>query len=112
MRPDAPANVVSWREYYYSIRIKLFVAFGLWAVLTAILSTMVLGLPLNHPARIGQATMLAVSIAGIASKHPRVHATLALTVLVAGVFFGLSIFLSSDAIKGATAIPTSGFTKQ
>ena len=99
--PDDPSTVKSWHEYYFSIRIKLFVAFGLWAVLTAMISTVVLEMRITHPARIGQITILAIALVGIVSKHPRVHTTLALAMLAAIVTFGLSIFLSPDAIKEA-----------
>ncbi len=76
-------------------------ALGLWVVLTATLSTVVLEMPLTHPARIGQITVLVIAIVGLVAKHPRVHATLALTLLAAVVIFGLSIFLSPDALKEA-----------
>jgi hypothetical protein len=100
--PDDPSTVESWREYYFSIRIKLFVALGLWVVLTATLSTVVLEMPVAHPARIVQITMLAIAVVGIASKQPRVHAALALAMLAAFATLGLSIFLSPNAIKEAS----------
>jgi hypothetical protein len=100
--PDDPSTVKSWREYYFSVRIRLFVALGLGAVLTAMLSTVVLEMPITHPARIGQITLLAIAVVGIASKHHRVHATLALALLAAIVAFGLSVFLSPDAIREAS----------
>ena len=97
--PDDPAAVISWREYYFSVRLKLFVALALWALLTAILSTLLLTMPIDHPARIGQITMFAMAVIGIVSTNPRIHAALALSMLVAVLTFGLSIFLNPDAIK-------------
>jgi hypothetical protein len=97
--PDDPAAVTSWREYYFSVRIKLFVALALWALLTSILSTLLLAMPIDHPARIGQITMLTLAVIGIASRNPRIHAVLALSMLVAVLTVGLSIFLNPDAIK-------------
>ncbi len=99
--PDDPAAVTSWREYYFSVRLRLFIALGLWMLLTAILTTLLLEMPIDHPARIGQITMLTLAVIGIASSNPRIHAVLALTMLVAVLTFGLSIFLNPDAVKEA-----------
>jgi hypothetical protein len=46
--------------------------------------------------------MLAIAIVGVASKRPRVHEALALTMLAAALMIGLSIFLSPDAIREAS----------
>ena len=99
--PDDPAAVTSWREYYFSVRLRLFIALGLWALLTAILTTLLVAMPIDHPARIAQITMLTMAVIGIASRNPRIHAVLALTMLVAVLTFGLSIFLNPDAVKEA-----------
>jgi hypothetical protein len=97
--PDDPSVIDSWREYYFSVRIKMFLGLGSWAVLTAISSTLILEMALLHPARVGQFTVFAVSIVGIASRSPRVHAVLALTWLAADMIFGSSIFFSPDALS-------------
>lgn len=97
--PDDPSVIDSWREYYFSIRIRIFLGLGAWAVLTAISSTLILEMALLHPARIGQSMLFAISVVGIVSKSPRVHAGLALTWLGGIVVFGLSIFVSPDALN-------------
>jgi hypothetical protein len=99
--PDAPSIVKSWREYYFSIRTRLFLGLGLWAVLTATSSTLVLEMPIVHPARIAQITILGIAIIGITSERPRIHATLAIAMLTAIAIFGLSIFLNPDALVEA-----------
>ncbi len=96
--PNDPSIVRSWRDYYFSIRIRLFSAYGSWAVVTAMLSTFVLEMPIAHPARLGQIATLAIAIVGVTSKHPRVHAALATSMLAAVVMLGLSVFFAPGSL--------------
>ena len=97
--PNDPSTIKSWREYYFSVRTRVFLGLGAWALLTAISSTLLLEMPLRHPARAGQLMLLTISVVGMASQSPRVHAGLALTWLAGIVVFGLSIFVSPDALS-------------
>ena len=96
--PDDPAIVRSWRDYYFSIRIRLFSALGLWAAVTTMLSTFVLEMSFTHPARMGQIATLAIAMVGVTSEHPRVHAALATTMLATVVMLGLSVLIAPGSL--------------
>ena len=72
-----PSAVNSWRAHFFGIRSWFFsvdAALILHSVLTA---SLLRGLPLLHPFRGLQAVGLTISILGVASASPRLHATLA-----------------------------------
>lgn len=79
--PEDPASVESWRDYYFSARRRYFVGICLWALAAFAASSIMLDLPLTHPARVIQATAFALGVLGAASGHPRVHAGIAISLL-------------------------------
>jgi hypothetical protein len=83
LAPDNPAQIQSWRKHYYSVRQKFFTAGIAYIVVVAVVSTLVLGLPLLHPFRLVQLTLLGVSVAGALSDRPGVHVSLASSTIVA-----------------------------
>jgi hypothetical protein len=87
LAPDEPARIQSWRDYFYSIRVRLFVTGIIWVAVVVLVSTVILEMPAVHPLRLTQAGMLACFIAGALSDRPRVHATLAAAV---PLLFGLA----------------------
>jgi len=88
LSPDEPARVESWREYYYAVRVRLFVGGVLFASVAVLISTLVLEMPIIHPFRLFQAGFLAVCATGAISDRPRVHANLAILTMLS---FGLAI---------------------
>lgn len=75
--PENPNDVASWREYYYSVRVRYFAGLVCWVIIAATMAYVFLGLPLMHPARIGHAAGLALGLTGLFSSNPRVHGALA-----------------------------------
>jgi hypothetical protein len=89
--PDDPGAVQSWRTYYYSARRKYFLAVSLWALVVATGTTVLIQMPLTHPARGVQAGLLAAGIVGTASNNARVHT-------------GILAFLAALIATGAVAV--------
>jgi hypothetical protein len=83
--PENPSTVESWRDHYYSIRNRYFVGVTCWIVVVAIISTVVLDMPLFHPARGGQVAVLVAGVAGVAFPNHRVQASIAVFVLAVSV---------------------------
>jgi hypothetical protein len=96
--PDEPAKILSWAEYFYSIRVKLFTCALVTSVLIFLTSTFLLEMPMTHPARLAQAAMFAMSLAGALSDRPRVHVALATLVLITFAFNGLRLFAAPGAL--------------
>lgn len=91
--PENPGEVISWREYYYSVRVRFFVALIFQAFVVAVATTILIDLPLNHPLRLGQATILIIGVAGASTANPRVHAGIVIGSLLAAGILAATIFL-------------------
>ena len=76
--PEDPSAVESWHDYYYSNRRRYFIGICCWILVLVTISTVVLKLPLVHPARALQAMMLAAAVVGATSANERVHSGLAI----------------------------------
>lgn len=83
--PENPAAVESWHAYYYSVRRRYFIGVTCWSLAVAITQTVVLQLPLVHPARAAQTAVFVLGLAGATSASERVHAII--------VFLFLLLFL-------------------
>jgi hypothetical protein len=57
-----------------SVRRNYFLGSSGWVLAVMAISTTVLGMPLLHPLRIGQASLLAAAPLGVLSGNHRVHA--------------------------------------
>jgi hypothetical protein len=79
--PEVPVSIESWRDYYFTTCHRYFAGVGVWAIVVMASSTIVLDMPLMHPARGTQSLFLAVGILGVASRNPRVHAGIAILFL-------------------------------
>lgn len=75
--PEVPASIDSWRDYYFAVRTRYFAGILVWALVVILASTIVLELPLRHPARGVQAVFVAVGALGLLSRSPRIHAGIA-----------------------------------
>ncbi len=75
--PESPETVESWRPYFYSVRRRFFLGIGVWILVVALNSTISVGVPLAHPARAMQLSLLAISAIGATSESPALHSGLA-----------------------------------
>ena len=80
--PSSPDHVESWREFYYSIRRRYFVAIIAFGFVVALNVILIIDLPLLHPSMGGVVWTIAAGAIGVSSDNPRVHAGLALIALV------------------------------
>jgi hypothetical protein len=92
LAPDDPAQIQSWRKYYYSVRVKIFGAGIAYTVVILMVSTFVLDMPILHPFRLVQLPFLAISIVGVLSDRPAVHTGLASLVIAAFVILVVRSF--------------------
>jgi hypothetical protein len=97
--PVEPDEVSSWRDHYFSVRRLFFAALCALGLAGLLSNTVLLSMPLQHPARWGQIGIVAIGVAGVASSNPRVHAVLAVASLIAVVGFGV-IVLAQPASLG------------
>jgi hypothetical protein len=77
LNPDSGSNVASWREYFYRVRVKLFLTGAFFYLVNLSTLIFVAGLPPSDPAFIGQFVALVLAIAGLASDRPAMHAAIA-----------------------------------
>ena len=96
--PSEPAEVTSWRDYYFSVRRRLFVGFGVLALLGGLSSTVLLGMPLNHPARLGGLGNLVAAIVGFSFEDARVQGGLAVASFLTVVAFGAIVLAQPGAL--------------
>lgn len=99
LMPESPASVESWRDYYYAVRLRYYLGVCSWCVVVAAGSVLVMGLPILHPTRFGQLTILAVAILGATSKKPRVHEGIALFFLVLTPLVIFLLFSRADPLR-------------
>ena len=88
--PESPSSVESWRDYFYSIRRRYFLGVSCWILAVAAISTVALAMPWLHPARAGQAAILAASVLGAFSASHRVLAGIAVLLLAISVLINLT----------------------
>ena len=87
--PDQPSSVLSWRDYFFSVRRNLFGGLCLWALFQVVASTLLLHIPLLHPYRLVQLGLLTLGVAGLASNSPSGHRLIliwAAVVMIVGTF--------------------------
>lgn len=98
--PSDPAEVDSWRDHYFRVRIPFF-ATGVLLMSSVIVSNyFVLG-TLNDPAMFLNFVFVAILGAGLASAEPRLHVLLALVVTALFVGAVLTILAQPDALVRA-----------
>ena len=102
LTPEEPSRVASWREYFYSIRIKLFMTSICWRLVLLAITFAILDLPLTHPIFLVHAVSLALWIAGAFSRRPMVHATI-VCIMLAGAVASTIPFLARPG--GIVAVP-------
>jgi hypothetical protein len=98
--PENPGNVDAWREYYYSVRSRYFSAAILFALTSTAMPSLLLGMPLNHPARLVHTCMLLIGVVGVSTADNRIHGGMvACAALALAVSIG-TVFLRASALSG------------
>lgn len=94
MVPDQPDEVDSWRDYFYSVRVRLFTGIGLLITVQAFSAWFLSGMTLTHPARIGDAFYFIHAILGASFASPRIQGIL---VIIFGIsFIGLITLILAE----------------
>ncbi len=91
--PESPSTVVSWRDYYYSVRSRFFLGLIVWALAIESLVTVVLDVPWLNPIRVSHAATVLIGILGASSASHRVHSGLALVGIAGFLVMAPTIFL-------------------
>ncbi len=86
--PSEPAEVTSWRDYYFSVRRRAFIGFGVLALLAELTTTVLLGMPAIHPLRLAGLGNLVAAIVGFSFEDARVHGGLAVVAFLSVVAVG------------------------
>jgi hypothetical protein len=95
-----PSGVVSWRDHFYAIRRWFFSVDVVLMLHSLITASLLRGIPLVHPLRGLQAAGLTISILGVTSASPSLHAALA-PIALALQSLGLgSLFFSPPDLGG------------
>ncbi len=96
--PSEPAEVTSWRDYYFSVRRRAFIGFGVLALLAELTTTTLLGIPAIHPARLAGLGNLVAAIVGFSFEDARVHGGLAVLAFLATVAVGAVLLAQPGAL--------------
>jgi NADPH:quinone reductase-like Zn-dependent oxidoreductase len=83
----AAAQLLAERGFHYSIHKKYFLCLSAGALLVATVMTVLIEMPLAHPARIVESGIVVIGIVGAASSEPQVHSGI-IMLLFAFLFFG------------------------
>jgi hypothetical protein len=94
LTPESPSRIDSWRVYFYSVRLQLFLVGLCFQIVSIATLLLVLRLPPSDPVLVGQLVLLPIWIAGAVSSRPAVHiAIVSVTVamLISGAFTFLEV---------------------
>jgi len=80
--------------------VRYFSAVIFLALTTAINPTLLLGMPLNHPARLAHSFLLFSGIAGVSTANSRIHAGLAVFASVLTMIFAATVSLRASSLTG------------
>lgn len=72
--PENPAEVKSWHDFYYSIRIRYFAGACLFVIAVAASRIVILDMPWNHPDQVLLLIFFFLGILGLSTANPRAHA--------------------------------------
>jgi hypothetical protein len=80
--PEGPAEVGSWRDYFYSERTRFWITILFWSLTVQVRATLLLDVPWFHPGRAPTGIALVVAATGAAFASERVQAVLAVAVWI------------------------------
>ena len=96
--PENPSSVDSWRDYYYSVRRRYFIGVICWVLVAAGAGTVVLEMPLLHPARVVEIAFLLLGTLGAMSASERVHSGLAICIVAFAPVLALTLFSQPGSV--------------
>jgi hypothetical protein len=91
--PEESGAVPSWRDHYYSVRSRYYAAVAATGALIALNTTLLLGMPIDHPGRLTQLAMVGFGLVGASTDEPRVHAAIIGIGLVLTPLFVFTVML-------------------
>ena len=94
--PEGPSRIDSWKVYFYSVRLQLFLVGLCFQIVSIATLLAVIRVPPSDPVLVGQLVLLPAWIAGAVSSRPSVHVVIvgaAAAVLIAGAFTYLEVVL-------------------
>ncbi|MBW2498403.1 MAG: hypothetical protein JRF61_14110 [Deltaproteobacteria bacterium] len=94
---DSP-SVESWDDDCYSVRTRYFVGVGCWTISVAALASVVQSMPLMHPVRSIQLSMVVLAILGATSSSRQLHSVIALFVLALTAVSSVTVALNPDPL--------------
>jgi hypothetical protein len=89
LTPESPSRIDSWREYFYSVRLQLFLVAICFQLVSIATLLAIIRLSPSDPVLVGQLVLLPLWIAGAISSRPSLHVAIvcvAVVVLIAGAF--------------------------
>lgn len=73
LMPQRQAIDTDWREYFVAQRRDFLILLAIFAIAGVVLSRVLLGVPLSHPYRLWQGSMLLLALSGIFLTGERYH---------------------------------------
>lgn len=98
--PESPSSVISWQDYFYSIRRRYYTALLLWQGVVMVMDVLVLEQSLFHPVRGFQIIWAGVVTTGALSDRHKVQAGVCLSLLFMEIFIGLTLALEPGSFAG------------
>lgn len=96
--PADPAGIASWKDFYFGIRRRYFLAIVCWALTVAAATTILVHMPWSHPFRLVQLGFLAFGVVGASFESPRVHAGLAILSLAIPAIAAGTVLLNPGSL--------------
>jgi len=100
--PESPGTVQSWREHFFAVRKRFFVALASFFLLIGVNAWLLLDLPILHPVRIIQAVGLGLALSGAVSTHKGWHQVLPVIFLAMFSIAALALFLQPGSMASQT----------
>ena len=89
--PMGTTSETDWQAHFFKVRGWFFAAMLVFTVLATLETRILLGVPLTHPYRLMQVSVMVLEIIGFVTSNPRVHAWLP-ALVIAILFAGQAFF--------------------
>lgn len=90
--PGDPKAVESWRDHFDRVYRRYFLLMALYSVVLAMLTSLLIGMPLDHPVRLFQLVVFTTAAIGTAWGNPKYHGAVAVIYLVILGVGGIGLF--------------------